>query len=71
MRCCVRCMTKLDVIRLSMTTLKRQLGKYLQYKYCENRFMWFGHVDYVVKRVDEIENSHITRDIRRLRKIIR
>ena len=33
--------------------------------------MWFGHVDYVVKRVDEIENSHITRDIRRLRKIIR
>ena len=39
-----------------------------------NRFRWFGHakkkyVDYLVRRVDEIENSHVTRDIGRPRKL--
>jgi hypothetical protein len=42
----------------------------------KNRFRLFGHVerkhvDYVVRKIDEIENNHITRDIRRPRKIIR
>jgi hypothetical protein len=42
----------------------------------ENRFKWFGHVEWkpvdsVVRRVNQIEDSHITRGIRRPRRTIR
>jgi hypothetical protein len=42
----------------------------------ENRFRWFGqverkHVDSIVRRVDQIEDSHITRGIERPRRTIR
>jgi len=42
----------------------------------ENRFRWFGHVerkpvDSIVRRVDQIENGHITRGIGRPRRTIR
>ena len=42
----------------------------------ENRFRWFGHVerkhvDFIVRKVYQIEDSHITRGIRRPRKTIR
>ena len=42
----------------------------------ENRFRWFGHVerkhvDYVVRRVDQIEDSHITRVIGKPRQTIK
>jgi len=42
----------------------------------ENRFRWFGHaekkpVDSIVRRVYQIEDSHITRDIGRPKRTIR
>ena len=42
----------------------------------ENRFKWFEHVEWkpidsVVRRVNQIENSHITRGIRRTGRTIR
>lgn len=42
----------------------------------ENRLSWFGHVerrlvDYVVKRIDQMEKSQTTRSGGRLRKPIR
>ena len=45
-------------------------------KMVENRLMWFGHVerrpiDSVVRRVDQIEDSQITRGRGRPRKTIR
>jgi hypothetical protein len=41
----------------------------------ENIFKWFGHVerkavDYVVRRVDKVDDSHITKGIGRPRKTI-
>ena len=42
----------------------------------ENRFKWFEHVEWkpvdsIVRRVNQIENSHITRGIRRPGRTIR
>lgn len=45
-------------------------------KMVTNRFRWFGHVErrsvnFMVRRVDQMERSHTARGRRRLRKIIR
>jgi len=49
-----------------MATLERVAGAPIVEKMVENRFRWFGHVeripvDFVVRRVDHMERSQITR----------
>jgi len=67
---------RLDVIRLEMTILERVGVAPIVEKMVENRVRWFGHVerrpiDYVVRRVDHMEDSRIPRGRGRPRKTIR
>ena len=68
--CCVGCVERLDGIRLEITTLYDNWGSTYSINIVENRFKWFGHVEWklvdsIVRRVNQIEDSHITRGIRR------
>lgn len=50
-------------IRLEMIIFRESVTVVLIVeKMLENKFMWFEHVDYVVKSVDQKEISQITRD---------
>jgi len=57
---------RLDKIRLEMTILERVEVAPIVEKMVETRLRWFGHVerrsiDSVVRRVDQMEGSQITR----------
>lgn len=60
-------MVRLDKIRLRLTRLERVLEvTYIVKMMVENRLRWFEHVEkrsvnYVVRRVDQMEKSQITR----------
>ena len=59
-------MVRLDKIRLEMTILERVEVAPIVEKMVETRLRWFGHVerrsiDSVVRRVDQMEGSQITR----------
>jgi len=65
-------MVRLDRIGLEITTLERVAVT----PRVENRFMWFEHVerrpgDSIVRRVDKMKDSQITRGRGRPRKTIR
>ena len=59
-------MVRLDRIELDMTTLERELEVApIVEKIVETRLGWFGHVerkllDYVVRRVDQMERIQVT-----------
>jgi len=74
--CCVGCVEILNGIRLEIKTLSDNWGSTYSKNIVENRFKWFGHVewkhiDYVVRRVNQIEDNHITRGIQRPGRTIR
>jgi len=60
---------------LDMTILERESWGSTYSQMVENRVMWFGHVerrpiDFVVRRVDQMEDGQITRGRGRPRKTI-
>jgi hypothetical protein len=71
------CKTRWDKIRNGyILHYKDSWGSTYSINIVENRFRWFGQVerkpvDSIVRRVDQIEDSHITRGIGRPRRTIR
>ena len=59
-------MVRLDEVELEMRILERIRVTPIVEKMVENKFRWFRHVerrhvDFVVRRVDQVEDSQVTR----------